>query len=262
MIKMAYYYDRMYKGATEIRSLIANDKTLWTKNIPVIPLVIDESKLTIFHLDSNDKRVDVALETEIFTSTSGTDSVTRYIYASGDSGPFEIYFGKDWVAANDYGITGSTIPPNSTVKIATFPDNLTTIQSGLFMNSSALKKCVLTNTKLTTIPGGVFTNCYALEDLGIIPNTVTTTQGGAVQYASNLATIEFADGENTLDIGAGTFVNCAGIQNMKLPSRTTSIASAAFPGSTIQNLIIDKPQDSISGYPWGAASIGTITWTG
>lgn len=259
---MVYYYDRMYKGATEIRSLIANDKTLWTKNIPVVPLVIDESKITIFHLDGSDKRVDVALETEILTSTSGTDSVTRYIYASGDLGPFEIYFGKDWVATNNYSITGSTMPSNSTIKIVTMPDNLTTVQSGLFASSSALKRCILTNTKLTVIPGGLFSSCYALEDIGIIPNTVTATQGGAVQYASNLATIEFADGENSLDIGAGTFVSCSGIQNMTIPARTTSISTAAFSGSTIQNLVINKPQDSISGYPWGAANILSITWTG
>ena len=259
---MAYYYDRMYKGATEIRSLIANEKTLWTKNIPVEQLVIDESKITIFHLDSSDKRVDVALETEIFTATSGTDSVTRYIYYSGDQGPFEIYFGNGWVASNNYSITGSSIPSNSTVKIVTLPDNLTTVQSGLFASSSALKRCILTNTKLTVIPGGMFSSCYALEDLGVIPNTVTTTQGGAIMYANNLTTVEFADGENTLDIGSGTFVSCAGIQNMTLPSRTTSIASAAFSGSTIQNLVIDKPRDSISGYPWGAASIRSITWTG
>lgn len=258
---MAYYYDRMYKGDTEIRSLIANGKTLWTKNIPVEPLVINESKITIFHLDSSDKRVDVALETELITG-SGTDSVTGYIYSSGDAGPLELYFGKDWVAANNYGITGSGMPPNSNIKIATLPDNLITVQGYLFNNSSALERCILTNTKLTVIPYGMFSSCYALIDIGIIPNTVASTQGGAVQYANNLATIEFADGENALDIGAGTFVNCSGIQNMTLPARTTSIASAAFAGSTIQNLVIDKPTDSISGYPWGAASIGTITWTG
>lgn len=261
MIKMAYYYDRMYKGATEIRSLIANDKTLWTKNIPLEGPVIDESKITIFHLDGNDKRTDIALETELITG-SGTDSVTGYIYSSGDTGPLELYFGEDWVAANNYSITGSAMPPNSNVKIATLPNNLITVTGYLFNSSSALERCVLTNTKLTVIPSGMFSNCYALSDIGIIPNTVTSTQGGAVYYAGNLATIEFADGENTLDIGAGTFVNCTGIQNMKLPSRTASIASAAFQGSTIQNLIINKPRDSISGYPWGASSIGAITWTG
>lgn len=47
------------------------------------------------------------------------------------------------------------------------------------------------------------------------------------------------------------------------PGSVTTIGQSAFHGCAFDSIIINKPQDSISGSPWGwSGGAGNVTWTG
>ena len=47
------------------------------------------------------------------------------------------------------------------------------------------------------------------------------------------------------------------------PESVTTIGQSAFHGCAFDSIIINKPQDFISGSPWGwSGGAGNVTWTG
>ena len=67
--------------------------------------------------------------------------------------------------------------------------------------------------------------------------------------------------EGITDIPDGIMYNCAALEKVEIASTVETIGASSFYASNLAEIIIHKPQNSISGAPWGATN-ATITWTG
>ena len=107
-----------------------------------------------------------------------------------------------------------------------------------FEYSEYIEEVVLTDG-VTEINGGAFINCVSLNKI-TIPNTVTK-------------------------IGNLAFEGCASLREITIPSSVTEIPSGAgrvFKDcANLTKIIINKPENSITGAPWGATN-ATVIWTG
>ena len=75
----------------------------------------------------------------------------------------------------------------------------------------------------------------------------------------HIVSLDIPDG--VTKIGEFAFADCTRLKNVTIPSSVTSIANNAFDNTFIRTITINKPEDSISGAPWGA-SMATVVWTG
>lgn len=62
-------------------------------------------------------------------------------------------------------------------------------------------------------------------------------------------------------VGDMVFYNCKELREVHFSSGLTSMGLGVFQGCHDITIIIDKPEDSISGAPWGASN-ATVIWTG
>ena len=64
------------------------------------------------------------------------------------------------------------------------------------------------------------------------------------------------------NIETGAFRTCRGLTSATIPNSITNISDGVFYGcDNLKTITINKPQDSISGSPWGATN-ATVVWTG
>lgn len=141
------------------------------------------------------------------------------------------------------------------VKTVYLPKSLKTINSGSFEGTG--------NLNHLTIPGGV-SHIGAGAFSGSAINTLYIEDGlqelteSSLAYMYRLTEVMLP---NTLtSIGSNCFGSCTALTKISIPNSVTAIASNAFSNSAIKEFIIDKPEGSISGAPWGANSECTITW--
>ena len=93
-----------------------------------------------------------------------------------------------------------------------------------------------------------------------LPNSVTSIGQQAFWNCLNLGTITIPN--SVTSIGIKAFSDCYSLKGISIPSSVTSIGNNAFQHCDNLSIIsINKPQDSISGAPWGAPN-ATVTWTG
>jgi hypothetical protein len=218
---------------------------------------LDESKVSVILLDTDGDRISLAFASDDYDQSSA--GVLAYLANSEHTGPYEIYYGKDWVTSKSGSISAGI--HTASIHAATLPSTLVSLGSGWASSCTNLKKCILTNTSLNGIQSGCFWQCPNLVDIGTIPSTATSFASGSFSQCTSLGTVKFADEGEEIELPLNVFYQC-NIQTLYLPSRVTALNSSAFTGSAIQNLVINKPEDSIAGYPWGASGIRTITWTG
>lgn len=63
-------------------------------------------------------------------------------------------------------------------------------------------------------------------------------------------------------IGEYSFRGCTGLTMVTIPESVTTIGTTAFSACTnMTKITINKPQDSITGSPWGATN-AVVVWTG
>lgn len=117
--------------------------------------------------------------------------------------------------------------------LATVTITANVISNGLFAGAGRLLKA---SCDVVTVGSYSFARCIALHD---------------VTFSNQLTTIQ-----------SNAFYMCYALKNIVLPSSVTTIANNAFRECVnLTTITIDKPQDSISGAPWGATN-ATVVWTG
>ena len=141
------------------------------------------------------------------------------------------------------------------VKTVYLPKSLKTISSDSFSGTGYLH--------YLTIPGGVLhIGVYAFAGSGI--ESLYIEDGLQELTEKSLANMVFLKEvrlPNTLtSIGSNCFNGCYSITKISIPNSVVTIASDALSSPGIKEIIIDKPEGSISGAPWGANSECTITW--
>ena len=207
--------------------------------------------------------------------------VTNYVH-----GPNTQYFWEkeqniEFVVPEDCktfnSINSSENTVNKLINLIRIPEGIEEIGARCF--SGCKVKTVYLPKSLKTINGGSFERTQSLKYL-TIPSRVSNIGGGAFS-GSGIETLYIEDGPqnlgpgslsgmnflkdvrlpNTLiNIDAGTFSTDMALTKISIPNSVTAIASNAFLNSAIKEIIIDKPEGSISGAPWGANSECTITW--
>ena len=117
-----------------------------------------------------------------------------------------------------------------------------------------------TFTKVTKIDGSAFNDCPSLESISL--PEVKEIERLAFAYCSSLKSISMPKIEVLSSDSSywGIFDYC-GMTTINIPSTIKSIGKTAFERSKITTINIDKPANSISGAPWGAAG-ATVNWTG
>lgn len=134
----------------------------------------------------------------------------------------------------DYAMTGNVNTGGRTEEIVT-GINLKTIGSYAFKSLFNLKNIILKN-KLEKLGNYVFEKCYNLTAV-TIPDSVKT-------------------------MGGGVFYNCNKLKSVIIGNGITELSSNTFQScSALELIAINKPQDSVSGAPWGATN-ATVVWTG
>jgi hypothetical protein len=97
-------------------------------------------------------------------------------------------------------------------------------------------KSVKASAGLSTLTQQAFQDCTALVDV-TIPNGVQS-------------------------IGTFVFNRCSSLVSVEIPASVTEIGTNCFAGATaLTTITINKPENSISGAPWGATN-ATVVWTG
>lgn len=135
------------------------------------------------------------------------------------------------------------------------PKSLKTIQPGSLGASGSKLEHITIPSGVTYIGGGAFSGC-PIESL-YIEDGLQSLSAGSLSGMSNLKDVRLP---NTLiTIGSGTFSGDMALTKIAIPNSVETINDSAFP-SSVKEIIIDKPEGSISGALWGANSECTITW--
>lgn len=137
-------------------------------------------------------------------------------------------------------------------------DDLTEIGRYAFEFCDSLTSA--TFTKVTKVYSSAFSDCRSLESISL-PEVKEINQS-AFAYCSSLKSISMPKIEVLSNDNEywGIFNYC-GMTTFNIPSTIKSIGKNAFESSKITTINIDKPANSISGAPWGAAG-ATVNWTG
>lgn len=94
----------------------------------------------------------------------------------------------------------------------------------------------------------------------VIGDDITGIDDTAFYKCSTLTSVTI--GDSVTSIGYKAFFNCSGLTSVNIPNSVISIDSTAFNICTnLRTITINKPQDSVSGAPWGATN-ATVVWTG
>lgn len=94
----------------------------------------------------------------------------------------------------------------------------------------------------------------------VIPDSVRAIGPRAFKQCSHLETITLS--ENLYQIMDGAFDDC-GLTTITIPETVNTIGTDVFAECLgLETIYINKPENSISGAPWGARASTQIIWTG
>lgn len=206
----------------------------------------DETKIAVVLLDENDEPTYDIIYFETIADTVTylkNNASNRYLVHIGTTAGVNSLSGNAFlqcsslvlidIASSVTGI-GSDALSGTSLKTVDIPNSVTGIQRYAFRENYYLTSVHLSEN-ITEILDRTFDNCVSL-------NSIDLPQG-------------------LTQIGERAFRNCRSLNSITISSSITSIHSAAFEYCDGITITINKPQNSISGSPWGATN-ATVVWTG
>lgn len=168
------------------------------------------------------------------------------------------------------------------LSVVTIPNSVTEISSGAFSNCSNLSAVNLPTT-LVEIGESAFSSCENLSNINLpegvikigsnafnmcesfteisLPDSVIELESSAFSRCTNLSSIHLSN--NLTKIGNNAFQVCPSLTEITIPASVTEIGTNAFiKTSALAKITINKPENSISGAPWGAPDTCEIIWNG
>lgn len=153
----------------------------------------------------------------------------------------------------------------SSVENVTTPSGVYILKLGdyCFSECDNLKEVTIVCPTTTSEYGasGVFEACKNLKKITIRGDRDNSTEIPEY-FCSDCINLTNLNLTTVTDIGNRAFYNCTSLETVAIPSSVTSINSYAFDDcSNLTSITINKPQDSITGAPWGATNAEVI-WNG
>jgi len=253
-------------GSTQVQKVFLGTELIWQR------YQYDETKIAVVELDEAYLPTD---KVQYFTTLADAVSAVQ----NGSADFYGLYIGQN---------SGVLSVPDGTFancsKIGAFRQgSVTSIGGGAFYRASNLNEISLSEGILS-IGDGAF-NGTAVRTLNF-PATLTSCGRGIVQACLNLESFtvplcvteiyssEFTQcnslteviiTENVRGIRSNAFYQTPSLTEITIPATVETIEgtplSGAFYMSSLQRIIINKPESSISGAPWGAVN-AEIIWTG
>lgn len=126
-------------------------------------------------------------------------------------------------------------------------------------NADGVKEYVLPEG-VESISDGAFKGTMYVEKI-VIPNTVTYLGKNAFASCLELATLEFAPGNDTaaLTIDESAFEGCSKVQSIVLPNRTQVIAAKAFYNVSIRSIAFPSGVTTIGDYAFSKSALTSVT---
>ena len=241
-------YNAMYRGDTELEKLYLGITAVWEKPSPAP--AYDETKVAVILLDENDEPTDtvVYFNAPDESQSGAYNHSGMYYYLTGrpDEERYWVRYGSRCGATKirDYEYyVGSGSTYLKTLKKVTLNEGMTEVGMNGFW---------------------LCTNLTSIE----FPSSMRTLNAASFYGAESLPEVTFNNGLSV--IHSQTFYAARTLTHITIPSSVTEIynapaysrTSAPFYGCTnLTQITVQKPQDSISGAPWGATN-ATVTWTG
>lgn len=155
-------------------------------------------------------------------------------------------------------IIGTGCFAGTNIETITIPETVTEIKRMAFQESKL--KTIFIPSSVTSISAQCFGWCEDLETVEMSEG-LETIEAWCFYSCKKLKELRFP---NTLtgSLGDATCTACSSLESVYIPTNVTKIASNVFSGcSNLTTITINKPEDSISGAPWGATN-ATVVWNG
>lgn len=154
-------------------------------------------------------------------------------------------------------VAGGHIFSLSDIKSIIIPDGYTGIAAYAFNNRAFMESITLPDG-ITSIGNEAFSTCGSLTKINL-PNSLTSIGEAVFNQCIALADITLPD--SVTSIGNGAFMGCKSLKSITIPSGVQILGTVMFKNSGLETITINKPENSISGAPWGATN-ATVVWTG
>lgn len=205
----------------------------------------DETKIAVVLLDENDEPTD---EIEYFDTLE--DSATYLKNHS--SNRYLVHIGKD---AGITTLFNRSFSQCASLVMVDIPEDVTSIGMNCFSSTSLID--VNIPNSVETISANAFQGCTSLVNANIYGGS--GIQENCFYGCTALTDVTLPD--TVTAISTRAFYNCTSLRHIELPSSMTTIQDYAFQSCLNITFIIHKPQNSISGSPWGATN-ALVIWTG
>ena len=140
------------------------------------------------------------------------------------------------------------------------PKNIEIIEDYAFRNCPKLQYVEFEKNSPITTLSCCFYGCESLTQIVNIPQGIQEFAPYEFIGCESLESIEIP--QSLTVISTVAFAYCKSLTEITIPSSIEGMGNEVFYGCTnLKTITINKPQDSISGAPWGATN-ATVVWNG